>query len=145
MRPREGRRIVAIKGVGGEGKALVGRPSRNNIGKIKLFPVGTDTAKELIYGRLKIEDPGAGHCHLPVDRDDEYLRQLVGEKLVTKNLQGRARTAWIKTRPRVEALDCRVYAIAAFAFLNTNINQVATRFARGLTPKQEPEPEATVL
>ena len=76
---REGRRIIAIKGVGGEGKALVGRPSRNNIGKIKLFPFGTDTAKELIYGRLKIEDPGAGYCNFPVDRDDEYYRQLVGE------------------------------------------------------------------
>ena len=147
VRPREGRRIVAIKGVGGEGKALVGRPSRNNIGKIKLFPVGTDTAKELIYGRLKIEDPGAGYCHLPVDRDDEYFRQLVGEKIVTKYVQGRARRAWLKTRPRVEALDCRVYATAAFAFLNTNINQVATRFARGLRPKAKPEPEAeaTVL
>ena len=147
VRPREGRRIVAIKGVGGEGKALVGRPSGNNIGKIKLFPEGTDTAKKLIYGRFKIEYPGAGYCHFPVDRDDEYFQQLVGEKIVTKYVQGRARRAWLKTRPRVEALDCRVYATAASAFLNTDINQVTARFARGQTPKQEPEPgaEATVL
>ncbi|HEY7825105.1 MAG TPA: phage terminase large subunit family protein, partial [Acidimicrobiia bacterium] len=34
VRPREGKRIFAIKGVGGEGKPLVGKPSRNNIGKI---------------------------------------------------------------------------------------------------------------
>ena len=38
VRPREGRRVFAIKGVGGEGRALVGRPSKNNVGKVRLFP-----------------------------------------------------------------------------------------------------------
>ena len=40
-----------------------------------------------------------------------------------------------------------MYATLAFGVLNTNINQVATGFARGPTPaaKSEPEAEATVL
>ena len=130
-RSREGRRVFAIKGVGGEGKALVGRPSKNNIGKIRLFPVGVDTAKELIYSRLKIVDYGPGFLHFPV-RDDEYFRQLTAEKIITKYSQGRAKRAWVKTRPRNEALDVRVYAIAAFALLNTNINQVAARFSESV-------------
>ena len=58
VKPCEGRRVFAIKGVGGEDRALVGRPSKNNVGKVRLFPVGFDTAKELIYARLK--DQGAG-------------------------------------------------------------------------------------
>jgi phage terminase large subunit GpA-like protein len=127
VRSREGRRVWAIKGVGGEGKALVGRPSKNNIGKIRLFPVGVDTAKEQIYGRLRIVDPGPGYCHFPMERDEEYFRQLTGEKIVTKYSQGRAKRTWIKTRARNEALDVRVYALGAFALLNTNINRIAQR------------------
>ena len=83
-------RVFAIKGMGGEGKRF-GRPSKNNIGKIRLFPIGVDTAKELIYGRLKIEEPGPGFCHFPESRDDEYFRQLTAEKIVTKYSAGRAK------------------------------------------------------
>ena len=35
VKPREGRRVFAIKGVGGEGRALVGRPSKNNVGNVE--------------------------------------------------------------------------------------------------------------
>ena len=79
VKSRDGRRIFAITGVGGEGRALVDRPSKNNIGKVRLFPVGVDTVKELIYGRLNIIDPGLGYCHSPEDRDDEYFRRRTGE------------------------------------------------------------------
>lgn len=143
VKSREGRRIFAIKGVGGEGRALVGRPSKNNIGKVRLFRVGVDTAKELIYGRLKIADPGPGLCHFPEGRDDEYFRQLTGEKIVTNYSQGRAKRAWVKTRARNEALDVRVYALAAFTILNTNVNRIVQRlknaaFIEPVKPDSEP-------
>lgn len=128
VRSREGKKIFAIKGMAGEGRAIIGRPSKNNIGKIMLFPVGVDTTKELVYSRLKITEPGAGYMHFPDDREDEYFRQLTAEKIVTKYVQGRTKRAWIKTRTRNEALDVRVYALAAFALMNTNINRVAKRF-----------------
>ena len=51
-KPRYGRRIFAIKGVGGEAKPLVGRPSTNNNMKCKLFPIGVDTAKEIVLFRV---------------------------------------------------------------------------------------------
>ena len=127
MRPREGRRVFAIKGVGGEGRALVGRPSKNNVGKVRLFPVGVDTAKELIYARLKIKEPGPGYCHFPAHYDDEYFRQLAAEQIVTRFSKGFRKREWKKIRPRNEALDCRVYALAAYALLNANINQIANR------------------
>ena len=116
--------------MGGEGKALVGRPSKNNIGKIRLFPVGVDTAKEQIYGRLRIVDPGPGYCHFPMERDEEYFRQLTGEKIVTKYSQGRAKRTWIKTRARNESLDVRVYALGAFTILNMNINRLSQRIEK---------------
>lgn len=123
-RARAGRKVFAIKGVGGEGKPIVGRPSKNNIGKINLFPVGTDTAKELVYSRLKIMDEGEGYCHFPEGRSDEYFRMLTAEKKVTKYFKGRPRREWVKIRTRNEALDCRVYATAALGLLNVNLEAV---------------------
>ena len=141
VRPREGRRVFAIKGVGGEGRALVGRPSKNNVGKVRLFPVGVDTAKELIYARLKIGEPGPGYCHFPAHYDDENFRQLTAEQIVTRFSKGFRKREWKKIRARNEALDCRVYALAAYALLNANINQIANRIDRKIETV-EPKPES---
>jgi len=127
VHPREGKRIFAIKGVGGEGKPIVGKPSKNNIGKIKLFPVGVDTAKLLLFSRFKIQDHGAGYCHFPVGREDEYFKQLTAEKIATRYHKGFARREFVKTRTRNEALDVRVYAMAALSLLNVNLASLAKR------------------
>jgi phage terminase large subunit GpA-like protein len=132
---RAGHRVFAIKGVGGEGKAIVGRPSKNNIGKIPLYPVGVDTAKELHYARLKIEEPSPGYCHFPVGRDDEYFKQLTAEKQMLKYSKGFPSRVWVKTRTRNEALDVRVYAIAALAIINVNMDSVYNKFYANVAGK----------
>jgi phage terminase large subunit GpA-like protein len=137
-RLRAGRRVFAIKGVGGEGKPIVGRPTKNNIGKINLFPVGTDTAKEIVYARLKIREEGEGYCHFPVGRSDEYFRMLTAEKKVTRYFKGRPRTEWAKIRTRNEALDCRVYATAALAILNLNLEAVYTQAQNRVSSGDQP-------
>jgi len=134
---RAGHRVFAIKGVGGEGKPIVGRPSRNNIGKIPLYPIGVDTAKELHYARLRIDEPGGGYCHFQSKRDDEYFRQLTAEKQVVRYHKGYPTRAWIKTRTRNEALDVRVYAIAAFHILNINIDSIVKRFHATINRRTE--------
>ena len=112
----------------GESRPIVSRPSRNNIGKIRLFTLGVDNIKELIFSRLKITIEGAGYCHFPNDRPDEYFKQLAAsEKIVTKFHKGFPRREFVKTRTRNEALDCRVYAIGALAILNLNLNTLADR------------------
>ena len=126
-RVRAGRRIFAIKGVGGEGKPVVGRPTKNNIGRINLFPVGVDTAKELVYSRLKIASEGEGYCHFPTGRSQEYFLMLTAEKKVTRYFKGRPKREWVKIRTRNEALDCRVYATAALGLLNVNLDVIAKR------------------
>lgn len=142
VRPREGRRIFAIKGMGGEQRPLVSRPTRNNIGKIKLFSVGTFPIKELIFSRLKIQSEGAGYCHFPAGRPDEYYQQLANsEKIVTKYHKGFPRRDFVKTRTRNEALDCRVYAYAALCILSLNINAVADRVVNAPEPEKEPQPQ----
>lgn len=126
---REAKRVFAIKGVGGEGKPMVGKPSKNNIGKIKLFPVGVDTIKYELFSRFRITEPGPGYCHFPEGRDPEYYKQLTAEKIATKYHKGFARREFVKIRTRNEALDVRVYAKAALALLNVNLNGLAMKMS----------------
>ena len=126
-KPRYARRVFAIKGIGGEGKSIASRPNRNNIAKVPLFSIGVDTAKELIYSRLRIKDYGAGYCHFPKTYNEEYFRQLTAEKVITKYRRGFKKREWVLMRPRNEALDCRVYAVSAFILLNADLNTIAQR------------------
>ena len=128
-KPRLSRRVFAIKGVGGEGKPPVGRPSTNNNMKCKLFPVGVDTIKEMVYSHLRIKEEGAGYCHFPASYPDEYFKQLTAEKVVRKYHKGFHKRECVKTRARNEALDCRVYSLAALSIINVNVNIIAQRSA----------------
>ena len=114
-------RVYAFKGVPEAGKPIAGRPSKRNKGKVKLFPIGVDAAKEVVYSRLRIEEPGPGYCHFPLERDQEYFDQLTAEKRITKYVNGRPKMVWTQTRKRNEALDCRVYATAAYTILKPSI------------------------
>jgi phage terminase large subunit GpA-like protein len=108
---------------------MVGKPSKNNIGKIKLFPVGVDTVKAELFSRFKITEPGPGYCHFPEGRDAEYYKQLTAEKIKIKYHKGFARREFVKIRTRNEALDVRVYAKAALALLNVNLNGLAMKMS----------------
>lgn len=132
VRSRQKRRVWAIKGQGGMGVAVwPKRASLNNKGRIPLFSVGVDACKEAFYARLKVDQPGPGYCHFPHDRDDEWFRQLTAEKMITKYIKGRPHREWIKrAHERNEALDCRVYAIAARQGLVTMGLQIDAEAAR---------------
>lgn len=115
---RQARRIFALKGSSESGKEIVGKFSTNNRYRVKLFTIGTDTAKDRIFARLKIPAPGPGYMHLPDFIEDEYLAQLTAEKAVRRYKKGRGTVReYIKTRARNEALDLEVYALAALYVL----------------------------
>lgn len=124
------RRVYAIKGKSTAGSPVVGRPSKSNKGGVNLFPIGTDTAKELIYKRLQILDPGSGYIHFPIKEnfDEEWFEQLTAEKCVTKYRQGQPYRAWVQVRKRNEALDLSVYNLAALYILNPNFAALAEKF-----------------
>ena len=112
---------IAIKGASRINQPIIGRPSTVDItwqGKTipngaQLWPIGSDSAKGIIYSRLKITEPGPGCYHWPIGTTDEYFIQLSAEKLITRYVKGFPRLEWIKTGPRNEALDCEVYCYAA--------------------------------
>ena len=127
-RERYGRRVWATKGVAGSRPIWPRQASRKNVGKVPLFLIGVDSAKELVYARLKIDDPEKpAYCHFPDQYDLEYFEQLTGEKAVTKYHLGHARRQWVKARARNEALDCRVLNVAALSgLLSMGLNLART-------------------
>ena len=142
------RRVFAIKGVGGEGRPISGKPSRNNSVKCRLFPIGVDTAKDLIFARLRIKEEGAGYIHFSEVLNDEYFRQLTAEKIVTKFVRGFKKRVFQKIRARNEALDCMVYSWAAYSIINLNVNSIAARIqAKSEDPEvvEVVEPESIVV
>ncbi|WP_322099432.1 phage terminase large subunit family protein [Haematospirillum jordaniae] len=133
VRRQSGRRVFAIKGIGGFGRPLVSPPKRTRSIRgerpINLFGVGVDEAKIMIMRRLEVNTPGPGYSHFPADRSAEYFHQLTAEKLITRYVKGFPRPEWHKTRDRNEALDCRVYALAALKILNPKFHKLASRTA----------------
>ena len=121
---REIKRVFAIKGSSISGKPIVSRPTTSNKLKVKLFTIGTDTAKELIFSRLQLEEFGEGFMHFNKSFDEEYFKMLTSEKLVTTFKKGRSIRVWKTTRPRNEALDYTVYNLAALAILNPNYQKI---------------------
>ena len=127
------RHILAIKGQSLPGKPALGKPTRQDINirqqtikkGAQLWPVGSDTIKALIYGRLKsVESKGPGVYHWPQGLPEEYWKQLTSEKQVTRLVNGFPKRLWIKKdRDRNEALDCEVYAYAALQYVYTRHNR----------------------
>lgn len=115
-------RVVPIKGVGGTGKPMVGRPSKNNLAGTQVFPLGVDTIKELVVSRLNSGPDEAGYCTFPATYGDDYFRGLTAEELRTRFVKGFKKLEWFKIRPRNEPFDNRVYATAALEMLSIDIN-----------------------
>lgn len=117
VKDRQFDRVWAVKGMDGEGKPIMGRPSNRNKMRVPLYPVGVDTAKAVLYGRLRIDEPGPGYMHFPerFPYDEEYFRQLTAEKMVLKQSpNGHHKRVWVRRHGRkAEVLDIRVYATAA--------------------------------
>jgi len=137
--PRQARHVIAIKGVGAEGAPVLGRPGKPNTMGVRLFPVGTITAKDIIFSRLRIQTPGPGYVHFPADADTEWFAQLTAEKAVSHISKGRRTRSYEATRPRNEALDMLVYALAAFAHRG-RVDLAA--LVKELNPEPSPETAA---
>ena len=88
---------------------------------VRLWSVNVSRAKEDLYRDLQLPVPDleanqpypAGFLHFP-QYGVEFFEQLCAERQVLRHgSDGFTTRAWEKTRERNEALDCRVYAIAA--------------------------------
>lgn len=119
-------RAMAVKG-DDRAPAVIGVPTAVEVNVngrklkrgAKLWRVGVSLLKSQIYGFLKLDAPAEGEatpdgfCHFPA-HGDEWFKQLCSEQLVRRQSKtGHVSLEWEQTRDRNEALDCRVYAMAA--------------------------------
>lgn len=119
--------VFGIKGVGGEGKPAVGTPTKSNLAKIPLVPLGSNTLKDIVYGRLRITEPGPGYCHFPKRYASSYFKGLTAEEVRIRYSKGFPVREWFKKSESApnEPLDCRCYATGAFLSLQVNLEQIA--------------------
>jgi phage terminase large subunit GpA-like protein len=144
--PRQhARRVYACKGVEYLAKPGLVAESTTKKMNIRLFLVGTYAAKDRIFARLQIEQPGPGYLHLPAWVTDEYLEQLTGEKKIPL-MNRRTRTTrrvYVKTHLHNEALDLTVYAHGALAvlqqFVAPQIYGDLARVKAALDERREPQ------
>lgn len=128
------RKIFAIKGQSVSNKPIAGRPSFIGRARHILYPVGSDTAKEFIYSRLKAENKV---IHFPATVDEEYFKQLTSEKRVIKYVKGAKKFEWVKKTTRNEALDTFVYAVAALYILQPNYERLEQLIKQNKSTSQE--------
>jgi len=136
VRTKDPARVVAIKG-DDRGALPVGQPSHVDVkvdGKRDPHGASVKTVKVSffkgeLYALLKLRAPTLeeraelhlgfppGYCHFPTGPNygDEHFKQLTAEQLVTRKNRrtGRMVLEYVPSRPRNEALDCRIYARAA--------------------------------
>lgn len=126
VRTHQHTHVLAVKGSSQSNRAILGKPTEQDVNwrgqklkrGVKLWPIGTDTAKEEIYGRLGLTEPGPGYVWLSKHLPPEVFEQITAERRVTRYVKGRARLEWVKhASRRNEGLDCAVYALAAAHYL----------------------------
>lgn len=150
-RERASKRVFALKGVGGPGRPLVGSPYGRRSGrdrrKVELYPVGTDEAKDTLYAQLRVSRGSYGYCHFPLrpEYSDAWFEQLTAEVMVQAESGGLRSHSWVlPSGKRNEALDARVYAMAALAILRPVWEAIESRLQEKIehqktleTPQQQ--------
>ena len=139
----KGRRWFAVKGASVAGKPIVSKPTIvGSNPKVRLYTVGTDTAKDTIFAYLRNGERGTpGYVHFPADDrfDESYLKALCSEKKVTRFRMGQKYQVWEKVTPsaRNEPLDTFVYALAAVHILRPNFGKIARKIEAGAVENTE--------
>jgi phage terminase large subunit GpA-like protein len=139
-RPRNSQRIFSCYGSTTPGQPIVAgiKPMQQGPKKTRAVRVGTDTAKGVLYARLKLQRHGPRYMHFPqgFGYDLQYFKQLVSEREVVKFEGGRSVRRWVKQTARNEALDKRIYAMAALEILKPNFDALQKNLPKLAPAKQ---------
>lgn len=116
-------RAIPTKGASTYGEPLYKFPKKTNEYGVYLVIIGTDTVKDIVYGRLRstIEEVEEGTdrfgiCHFPIADfcDRSYFDQLTSEVKVYKKHRGRMIQVYDNEGRRNEMLDTECGCVVAF-------------------------------
>lgn len=114
-RPRLARRVFAMKGSSAAFAPLLpAKVGKANREKVRVVSVGTDAAKDFLYGCLRQKQEGPRYMHFPIAATEEYFLQLTAERRTRHMTHGKwySKYECLPNR-RNEVIDCEVYALAA--------------------------------
>jgi phage terminase large subunit GpA-like protein len=134
-------RVFACSGSSNPSAPLSAKPTDGNQYRAKLFKLGVNNAKDMIADSLReITGPGPGYFHFPEGLDEEFYRQLTGEKAIIKYKMGLKYRIWTKTRERNEVLDLTVYNFCAFTILDVkDLRQMLAAMKLGHSKTEKPK------
>lgn len=138
------RKVFATKGRSGREKHIRDGASKVDIdwkGRLRknglvLWWVGTNHAKDLLYGRLQITKPGPGYVHFSSELSDEWFKQFTGEARTTRRTTRGEESTWTETRKRVEAWDCAIGCIWLETYFE--LGKKSAKFWDDLAAKVQP-------
>ena len=136
--------IMPGRGQSQMGKPICVMPKRPNDNRVYMCQLGVDNAKETLYKRLTLEEPGPGYCHYPLKEEEfgeEYFYQLAGEEKRPAVKDGRKVLRFQQVASRVEALDCKVYNLAAIKILQSRFGVNLDVAGRPAPKPPEPPPD----
>lgn len=139
VRSRQSRNVYAIKGNPTSSAPLITRSKAALASGVQLQVLGVHTAKMWLFEALTRSEVGPRYCHFPLGKgyDDEYFAQLAAEELQIRKKNGFDVHVFHKVRDRNEALDCRVYALAALHFINPNWGKLRRAATKAAEPEQD--------
>lgn len=147
VRSRRSRNVYAAKGIAAHGRPLVGKPSKANKAKVQLLPIGVNQAKDLLFARLRVGEPGPGYVHFGEQQQDgldaEFFAQLGAEVAVLKFKKGARIREYVQKRRRNEAIDLLVYAMAALHVLGPAVTEHLDELVDKVQTASQPRAEAT--
>ena len=112
--PRQYRRIIGIKGLGGENVPINNGFRKTKNKEIDLLSIGSNALKDVVSGRLDARINEEGYCHFNGEYgkgyDLEYFKSLTAEIKVQEN----RKVVWKKIQTRNEGFDCKCYATVPF-------------------------------
>jgi phage terminase large subunit GpA-like protein len=136
---RKRRKVYATKGWAMPGKPIKGKPSMNNSYKIPVYMIGTEAAKDTIFGWLDVAEPGPYYRHFSRAYGYEFFRQLCSEEGKTKkDKRGRSVKVYEirKGYNRNEGLDLVVGNLAAYEILNPVMERLVENLKAGGTGRR---------
>jgi phage terminase large subunit GpA-like protein len=139
---RRGLRVYPVKGKGDQGRPIISRPSVVKNHNVKLFIIGTNAAKERVFSRINIEQPGPGYLHYPYNDtyDQQYFKQIFAETKKKKFVKGRPVYEWhLKPGVRNEALDLTVYNFALIEMISPNFEVLQENLLERLNKEKKVE------
>lgn len=142
--PRRARGIYMIKGASSERAPEIHGPVQQKHGSVnvQVFNLGVNRLKTQMFAWFGIQAPGAGYCHIPDTYPGNWFEMLMAEHVIEKTIGNSTVNVWLKKKNnlRNEAIDLRVYALAALMSMRVDIKALVAGYKARAAEKEKPKP-----